>query len=81
MIGHVRISNQGPMVQIHIPDFSGLGSEPVLDINGAVNWIMCVRGVYFINGHAKVSLIKWLELIPIFVDRGMSIWQESKRLL
>ena len=81
MSRHVRISNKGPLVRIHIPDFSGLGSEPFIDIDGSVHWMLHLRGVYFIDGHAKVSLTKWLELIPLFIERGMSIWQESRRLL
>lgn len=81
MTKRVLISNKGPVVHIAIPDFSGLGSEPLVDIDGTVSWILFIKDVYFINGHAKVTLCKWLELIPIFVERGMSIWQESKRLL
>jgi len=82
MAKRVYISNKGPIVNVHIPDFSGLGSSPVVDIDsGIVSWILYLREVYFINGHASVSMTKWLELIPIFVERGMSIWQESKRLI
>lgn len=47
MSRHVRISNKGPVVCIHIPDFSGLGSEPFIDTDGSVHWMLHLRGVFY----------------------------------
>jgi hypothetical protein len=79
----VTISNPEPAkVLVQIPNFAGLGFEPVKDPEtNSVNWILCLKGTYFINGQATVTLLKWLELIPIFKERGFSIWQKSVRLL